>query len=73
MEEASLLLCSISEKFSEFVRGASAKEKEMSSRLQELTAKREEEKKEAQNLALKYNEVVIQHNNQMDRAKFLQS
>ena len=45
----------------------------MSSRLQELTAKREEEKKEAQNLALKYNEVVIQPSNQMDQAKFLQS
>ena len=45
----------------------------MSFRLQELAAKREEEKKEAQNLALKYNKVVIQHNKQQDRAKFLQS
>ena len=63
MEEAPLLLLSISKKFLELVRGASVKEKEMNLWLQELATKREEEKKEAQNLALKYNEVVIRHNN----------
>ena len=52
MEEAPLLLLSISKKFLELVRGASVKEKEMNLWLQELATKREEEKKEAQNLAL---------------------
>ena len=69
MGEAYLPLHSILEKFLEFVRGTSAKEKDF----QELASKREEEKNEAQDLALKYNEVVIQHNNLLDRIKTLQN
>ena len=65
MKEAFLLICSILEKFLECFCGSSMKEKEF----QELTSKREEEKKEAHGLALKYNEVVIQHNNLLDRIK----
>ena len=44
----------------------------MRSQLQELNEKREVEVKEAQSLALKYSELVIEHNNQMDRVKSLQ-
>ena len=70
LEEASLVLRTVSEKLLEL---KSVREKELCSQLQELLAKREEKKKEAQNLALRYNEVVIQHNIHMDRAKFLQN
>ena len=67
LEEVSPLLRSISEKFLEFVCGTSAKEKEF----QELASKKDKENKEAQGLALKYNEAVIQHNNLLDRASTL--
>ena len=46
--------------------------KEVRSQLQELNEKREVEVKEAQSLALKYSELVIEHNNQMDQVKSLQ-
>ena len=54
---------------------SSLKEKEtqeVRSQLQELNIKREVEAKEAQSLALKYSELVIEHNNQIDRVKSLQ-
>ena len=51
---------------------SSLKEKELHSQLQELTVKREIERKEAQDLALKYDEVVLEHNKKIDKAKSLQ-
>ena len=47
MEEATLLLRSTSEKLSEFFQVTSVKEKEKNLQIQELTSKREEERKEA--------------------------
>ena len=73
MDEASLLLRSTLEKLLESFQVTSMKEKEKNSQIQELNSKREEERKESQNLALKYNKVVTQHNAQLNRAKTLQS
>ena len=44
----------------------------MHSQLQELIVKREAQMKEEHNLALKYNELVVEHIKEMDWAKFLQ-
>ena len=68
LEEVSSVLWTTMEKL---LKMSSSKEKEVHSQLQMLTAKRETEKKEAHNLALKYNKVVVEHNNQMGQAKSL--
>ena len=47
--------------------------KEKNSQIQEFTSKREEERKQAKNLALKYNEVFSQYNTQLNQAKTLQN
>ena len=72
LEEATLLLRFTSEKLLEFFQATSMKKKEKNLQIQELTSKREEERKQSQNLALKYNEIVTQHNAQLNRAKILQ-
>ena len=46
---------------------------ELRSQLQEFSTKREVEAKEAQGVALKYKELVIEQNNQTDRVDSLQT
>ena len=50
---------------------SSSEDKELHSQIETLTAKRETKKKEAENLALKYNEIVTEHNKQIDWVKSL--
>ena len=69
MKEVSSILQTTVEKLLEM---SSLKEKELHSQLQVLTVQRKTEKKEAWDLALKYNEVVLEHNKQINQVKSLQ-
>ena len=66
LEEVYAVLRTSLEKVLELSSSKEKETQEVRSQLHELTIKREVEAREAHNIALKYNELVIEHNKQMN-------